>query len=275
MRTLTLLPVLLVAACHTSGKAPVMPDTNGEPLAQATNGWRITLLDEWGRELPAYGSGPTAWFEGVQGQRYKVRVQNQTAQRIEAVVTVDGRDVISGKLGNFSEQRGYVIDGYGHVEIEGFRTSRDQVATFRFTSPGDSYSGRMGSAEHIGVIGVAVFTEAAPQVAFRAAEESRVDDRASAPKSGVGMDSAEGEATQAPAAPRRSNIGTQYGEQRHSSVVDVSFTRSSDKPAAVLAVYYDDRQGLIDRGIVPQPIQSRVAPQPFPNSQFAPPPPGY
>ena len=86
-----------------------------------------------------------------------------TGERVEAVVTVDGRDVVSGELGNYKRQRGYVIEAYGSVVIEGFRQSLDQVAAFRFTDIGNSYSARRGSGQHVGVIGVAVFKEYQPR----------------------------------------------------------------------------------------------------------------
>jgi hypothetical protein len=71
--------------------------------------------------------------------------KNNSGERVEAVVTVDGRDVVSGELGNYKTQRGYVIEAYGSVVIEGFRQSLDQVAAFRFTDIGNSYSARRGS----------------------------------------------------------------------------------------------------------------------------------
>jgi hypothetical protein len=56
-----------------------------------------------------------------------------------------------------------VIEAYGSVVIEGFRQSLDQVAAFRFTDIGNSYSARRGSGQHVGVIGVAVFKEYQPR----------------------------------------------------------------------------------------------------------------
>src|SRR5690606_20233653 len=84
---------------------------------------------------------------------------NNTAERMEAVVTVDGRDVISGQLGNFKKQRGYVLDPYASIRIDGFRQSFEQVATFRFSGLQDSYTARQGTPQHAGVIGMAVFRE--------------------------------------------------------------------------------------------------------------------
>jgi hypothetical protein len=116
-------------------------------------------------ERPGGGSLPTYWYQGAvyvagdRGARYNIRVSNHTAGRVEAVVTVDGRDAISGELGDYRRQRGYVIEPYGDVLIEGFRQSMAHVAAFRFSDVVDSYSARRGTPQHVGVIGVAVFTE--------------------------------------------------------------------------------------------------------------------
>lgn len=158
-----LIPLLaaLASACAPTGQPLARPAYGDSGLAATDGGYRVSLVNEWGGGLPTYGRGSETWIEGVLGQRYQVRVDNPTGRRVEAVVTVDGRDVISGAPGGL-EARGYVIEPWGHVIIDGFRTSNSGVATFRFTTPGDSYAGRVGGGANIGVIGVAVFEENAP-----------------------------------------------------------------------------------------------------------------
>jgi hypothetical protein len=56
-----------------------------------------------------------------------------------------------------------VVPAGGDLEIEGFRTSTAEVATFRFSSVGASYAGRKGKARNVGVIAVAIFDEVPPQ----------------------------------------------------------------------------------------------------------------
>jgi hypothetical protein len=119
----------------------------------------VRVENEWGRELPAFYKGGQTYVLGGLGERYNLRVRNHTGTRVEAVITVDGRDVISGAVGDFSGERGYLIDAYGEVVVEGFRRNFDEVAAFRFSSPSSSYSARMGTPENVGVIGVAVFPE--------------------------------------------------------------------------------------------------------------------
>jgi hypothetical protein len=96
---------------------------------------------------------------GDQGSRYILRVHNRSGRRIEAVVSVDGLDVIDGKPADFANKRGYLVSAYGYVDIEGWRLSEREAAAFRFAPIGESYAAKTGKARNVGVIGVAVFPE--------------------------------------------------------------------------------------------------------------------
>ena len=123
--------------------------------------YTVTIVSETGGEMPTYQHGGKFYVLGEAGQRYLIRVTNPTDRRIEAVVTVDGLDVIDGEPGDL-RKRGYVVPARGDLAIEGFRTSTAEVATFRFSSVGESYAGRKGKARNVGVIAVALFDEIAP-----------------------------------------------------------------------------------------------------------------
>ncbi len=267
----------------------------------------VTLEDPSGRELRTFHHRGETFILGNYGERYNIRVRNRTGRRVEAVVTVDGRDVISGAVGDFVNARGYLIDPYGEVVIEGFRQNLSQVAAFRFSSPGDSYSARMGTPENVGIVGVAIFPERvyrrpiarkpkprphmAPQRddagrygsapgASRGssprAAESRRSKKSSRPSSGAAAPRAE--AFEGQADMDSQNLGTEYGETRHSSVREVHFVRDDrTRPARLITLRYDDREGLRARGIrvSPQYRYSRRPPEPFPHSRFAPPPPRH
>ncbi|HEU5076501.1 MAG TPA: hypothetical protein VFU02_20060 [Polyangiaceae bacterium] len=118
----------------------------------------VRLLDQHGRSLPALEVASREYVVGEHGQAYSIEVENHTNDRIEAVATVDGLDVVDGEEGSFSK-RGYVIGPFDSVRIDGFRRSTDTVAAFRFGSVRDSYAGRKGKARNVGVIGVALFHE--------------------------------------------------------------------------------------------------------------------
>ncbi|HMJ10798.1 MAG TPA: hypothetical protein VK524_05295 [Polyangiaceae bacterium] len=225
--------------------------------------YSLTLQGDAGQSLRTFRHLGKTIVLGEPGDRYTIRIHNPTARRVEAVVSVDGRDAISGSMADFTRDRGYVIPAFGSVTVDGFRTSLDSVAAFRFTDAQHSYSARMGTAENVGVIGLAIFPE-------RQLEKAKVARRGrAAPAS---------RSAPAPAGAADANrLGTEFGEARLSSVTEVPFTRANrTRPARVISVFYDDASGLRARGIEvfePSWRPAAVEPQPFPRSRFAAPPP--
>jgi hypothetical protein len=122
----------------------------------------VQILRETGETLPTYAHRDRFYVQGDAGERYVIRITNPTPRRVEAVVSVDGLDVVDGEPGDL-RKRGYIIPPYGETRIEGFRTSESNVATFRFSSVGESYAGRKGKARNVGVIAVAIFEEERPR----------------------------------------------------------------------------------------------------------------
>jgi len=253
-------------------------------------------IESDGQIIPTYYYRGRIYVQGNYGDRYQIRVFNDTGERVEAVVTVDGRDVISGQLGDYRSERGYVIAPYSSVLIDGFRTSLDNVAAFRFTDIGDSYAARMGSDQNVGVIGVAIFKERQaprpkpiaiyqPKSSLGTSYGTSAKESSGAPASSRSRspaDEADRSAESADEEYRAQNLGTQYGEQTYSPSSETRFTRRIQWwPDARLAIHYDDLQGLIAKGVIrdPEPIvHQRPLPDPFPstpNNGFAPPPPGY
>jgi hypothetical protein len=121
-------------------------------------GISVSLNDDAGRPLPAFYAGGHTYAIGEAGQRYTIVVSNETGMRIEAVASVDGLDVLDGKSADFGK-RGYLVPGWGSVQIDGFRQTDDHVAAFRFGSVRDSYAARTGTDRNVGIIGVALFTQ--------------------------------------------------------------------------------------------------------------------
>ncbi|HEY3666438.1 MAG TPA: hypothetical protein VGL19_10580 [Polyangiaceae bacterium] len=248
--------------------------------------YSFSVEDEDGTALPTFAKDGRTFVLGEPGVRYNIRVRNEAAQRVEAVVSVDGRDAVSGEPGDYVNERGYVIAPYGSVLVEGFRRSLEEVAAFRFTSPGDSYSSRMGTPQNVGVIGVAFFPERArpkaPVIRRPLPRPAPLPyDYYGYNRGGQGASAAPGEpgksASASPAAPsaapreggdserRRdaakgssddfdsssvNNLGTEYGEIHESVVSSVPFERASaTHPAWLGTLRYDDADGLTARGI--------------------------
>jgi hypothetical protein len=172
--------------------------------------YEVTIRREDGSGADTFAHRGRFYVLGQAGERYVIHVSNPTDRRVEAVVTVDGLDVIDGEDGDLGK-RGYIVPPHGDLEIDGFRTSSDQVATFRFSSVDGSYAGKKGKARNVGVIAVAIFAEqAAPEVIVDEREETwptgrdRGGDPAvegdAGPSKGVGLGG--GVAAEAPGASR-------------------------------------------------------------------------
>ncbi len=95
---------------------------------------------------------------GKKGGNYSIVVKNRSKSDLEIVASVDGLDVQDGRPASFSK-RGYIVAPGTTVNIEGFRTSADTVASFKFSSVSNSYANmKHGNTRNVGVIGIAVFT---------------------------------------------------------------------------------------------------------------------
>lgn len=284
-KLLGILPLLCSLACASS-YADRQPNAfAGSAPAQAPQFSPVTVSVErpHGGAYESFLFGGSQFIVAQEGQPYTLRLTNNTHERVEAVVSVDGRDVVSGEIGNYKKQRGYVIEPYSSVLIEGFRQSLDHVAAFRFTALAGSYTAQRGSPEHAGIIGVAVFREKqrrtkkqaiapiqqppptfgpppraadaaqatspaaeaeAPAAAEDAAPPAAFEGRAKAAPS-TGADSGF-----APAPVPRNQLGTGYGESTYSAVSQVDFKRARRrKPDAILTLHYDSAEGLRARGV--------------------------
>ena len=134
----------------------------------------VRLLDENGNPLPSASFGGKDYVAGSDGQRYTIEIENHTGNRFEAVATVDGLDVIDGQGGSFTK-RGYLVNPWSTLEIDGFRRSQSAVAAFRFGAVKDSYAARKGNDRNVGVIGVAFFHERGTSLPWTERELDRRD----------------------------------------------------------------------------------------------------
>ena len=113
-----------------------------------------------GSRCKQYNHNGKLFVEAKQGSEYSIEIKNDTWQRILAVCSVDGLDILNGKTAT-ENGNGYVINGYGSLKADGFRVSDNQVAKFLFDYKGGSYAASKedGSERNVGVIGVRIFTE--------------------------------------------------------------------------------------------------------------------
>jgi hypothetical protein len=234
--------------------------------------------------LPVFAHGGRHWIVGTPGQEYSIRICNSTDGRLLAVTSVDGVNVITGETAA-PHQSGYVVEAYACVDIAGWRKSMARTAAFYFTELPDAYAARTGRPDNLGVIGVALFREKPPPVAWRDPARIAGEVDGAAATGGSPARNTPGDATRArdeaaPAAsaaaqPRTMMLGTGHGRSEPSHARRVSFERDSAEPAETLAIYYDRRKNLVAMGILPPPTIARSQPaNPFPAwPRFVPDPP--
>ena len=58
--------------------------------------YSVELEDAQGNPLATFRQRGTTFVLGNLGDRYNVRIENRSDSRVEAVLTVDGRDAVSG-----------------------------------------------------------------------------------------------------------------------------------------------------------------------------------
>jgi hypothetical protein len=262
-----------------------------QPLRDSAGAHEVEVLVD-GSPTPRYFHAGESYILGQLGRRYTLRVWNRSPRRVEAVVSVDGRDVVDGKPGDFRRKRGYLVPAGGFVDIDGWRLSEHQAAAFRFTSVADSYAARTGGARHVGVIGVAIFPERLlrPRPMLPAPRSENAPDRSrGARDEAQGAPAGEAEASRAARAPSapsaRPGLGTQFGEEVHSPVQEVFFVRENpNHPGVILGVRYNDREGLYALGIDVDGrgyaggdawLRGTASPFPVSNRRYAAPPPGW
>lgn len=224
--------------------------------AQALVDLQVLDLDRQ-ETLPRHPHRGRDYIEGQPGHRYAVVLQNLTGERVLAVVSVDGVNAISGQTAG-SQQSGYVLGPWQRMEVRGWRKNLAEVAEFQFTSLGDSYAARTGRPGNVGVIGVAAFRErqreprydypadlAPPAPMARAEAQASGDAAAASPPY-------ENQARRESAMASRQQLGTGHGQRRWDAATTTEFEREGSSPNQVLSVWYDAREALAARGILPR-----------------------
>jgi hypothetical protein len=235
-----------------------------------------------GTALAVYVKDGRRYIVGTPGHEYAVRIRNCTPERILAVTSVDGVNVVSGETAS-PEQSGYVIEPYGSVEIAGWRKSLERTAAFYFTDLHDSYAARTGRPANVGIIGVAVFKEKQPPIAYRpyrdkiaagapAARAEAPAPSANAVESGAAEQSQERDEAKRSAGTLAKQLGTGHGRSETSYAQRVAFERATSYPAETIAIQYDRRENLIAMGVLPSPRYAQRNPDPFPGMRFVPDP---
>jgi len=245
----------------------------------------VTIVDrDTGATLPVHYAQGEYWVAGRPGARYAISVRNRLGERVLAVPSVDGVNVLSGETAAW-DQRGYVFSPHERYQITGWRKSDSQVAAFEFSHIANSYAARTGRPAHVGVIGVALFREQPPVPPPAPAISPEPSSQRRDNGLGLGLGRLREEpaapalpAAAAPAAPAPSaeaessarslsadsvaktapvpsaKLGTAHGQRETSVVSHTSFTRLQEQPNEIISIRYDSRENLIATGVIREPI---------------------
>lgn len=258
------LALLVMAGCVDN---PIISDANaegGRALARPALSVDMKVIgDSTGnsREFPV-NSNPAhyrAYIQANPNERYRLRVTNNTGQRVGLVIAVDGRNIISGARSDLNNsERMYILEPYASGSYEGWRSGQNRTNRFFFTEAGNSYAAAWGDTSAMGVIAMAVYPEKRPPPPPPIAYSDRMAAPAMAP-------------APAPRAP-----GTGYGESTWSPSHSVDFDPVA-RPMEKLFLKYEWRDTLCQKHILPecrvrppQPPSNRFWPD---NGGYAPPPP--
>lgn len=261
-------PLLIAAVCFAASCTSV----NAAPLVD------LAVVDrDSGQWLPDVRHRGERWIAGTPGHRYGVRLTNTSGQRVLVVLSVDGVNAVTGDTAHPS-QTGYVLEPWQATEIAGWRKSDHDIARFVFTDLPDSYAARTGRPDDVGVIGIAVFTEARPiryddppppVASGRDDQRSSATAAAPAAAQSLARDHAKNQAAQ--------GLGTGHGAREWSPAARTGFARASRHPAQISQLRYDDYATLVARGVLPRHSRPRHDDRPhaFPAGFVADPPPRW
>jgi hypothetical protein len=236
------------------------------------------------RYLPTYQFQGRTYVVGRPGNEYSVSLRNLSGERVLAVTSVDGVNIVSGETASPS-QTGYVLSPGQTADIKGWRKSLSHTAAFYFTEHDNSYAARTGRPNDVGVIGVAVFRERRappPPIPYPMPRpwNERGDDarpygqaapqQPGAPAAESGASAQDSLASQSESFRRaEKSLGTGHGRQEHSQTRYTDFQRASASPDQVVTIYYDTYSNLLAMGVPVNRYDDGYAwrkpqPRPFP-----------
>ena len=261
---LQLLSLILLLSSFNAAYADRWRHNTNSPIS-------IDITDDSGRHLNQYPANSNryqtqrAYLEAQKGKRYQLRIRNNSNRRVGVVVAVDGRNILSGKKSYLrSNEKMYVLDPYESASYKGWRTGKNRVNRFYFTSAGDSYANAWGDRSAMGVIAIAVFDEKPRH--YNKKYRKGFNGRPAPSKRGY---------------LREDSTGTGFGREEYSPTIRVNF-KAKHRPSFKHFFKYEWRKTLCKRGIISchyyenRPQHNRFWPRESRrNDGFAPYPPNY
>lgn len=226
----------------------IRPNANGFGLEVVVNG----------RALPIIEHGGKLYIAAPWDTDFSLRFKTPYGGRYEAVASVDGLDIITGKTAS-KEASGYVVQG--SADIPGFRLNNSEIAAFHFGDRADSYAAQLDKPKNVGVLAVVFYSE---RPRYRGSMMSMTKGGCL----GGGLEGTRGGGTFGGGATRGGvghDMGTEFGQRKEHKVTTTSFERQSQM--STIVIEYASREKLIEAGIIREPALGDV--NPFPADEEA------
>lgn len=218
--------------------------------------YELTIRPLGRRSADEYYHEGSIWIEGREGNTYTIDIKNNTYKRMLFVVSVDGLDVLEGKLAGLNSQ-GYVLNANQTISIPGWKLNNQEAAEFFFSRSRDSYVNAIGgSTTNTGVIGVMIFSEKLPDYTSLTTLPYNgylyPNSTIGVLRADLGMNiSSSAVSNQVYVSQNLSqDVGTGFGESTTWKTSNTTFEKAnSNEPDCILAVYYNTAKNLEKMGI--------------------------
>lgn len=236
-----------------------------------------------GKRITKYRHDGLTFVEGRNNTEYSVRFTNHTINKVLAVISVDGLSVMDGEMAS-TKSSGYVVESFETLTIPGWRLDDEEVAKFKFGSKSSSYAKKQRKSENVGVIGCLVFKEKQPNYTITYSTpwwgyggndipytsgytSGPYTARTSDTPDCVRITTTDGSVPVARSCNfvsqvdnyNTQNLGTEFGGALTHAVVEVEF-EGEHTPSDCIEIHYDDKDGLIRRGVVlDKKVKAQVA----------------
>lgn len=255
-----------------------------------------------GKPIREYRHQNRLWVEGKSKSSYDLLFHNYLKQSVLAIFSVDGLDVMTGKVPDLRTSPGYVVEPLSTLKVPGWRLDNTEVAKFVFGKRKDSYAEKTGTPQNVGVIGCAVFlakshltftqwpypwyiypcsgpfqdpplvdsstniiwtTDSTGPCEF--ASSTKVEVPASLYHSTINTDvNSHSSASKAQEVfSVNQDLGTEFGERLSHKVTEVLFDRQ-DHPLKVVEIHYASKLALIEMGVINPEAKATIS-RAFPN----------
>ena len=230
---------------------------------------QITINGKPAREF--YHEGKY-YVEAREGSEFQIKIKNNSFERIVAVPSVDGLSVIDGEEASYNS-RGYIINAYDSMTIDGWRKSDKEVAKFVFTDKKNSYSVKRKKGEgNIGVIGVAIFPEKVKeyQITYYESPPIRRYNWWGDTITWSTMSACSSISCSSTSNNQSKSLGTGWGNEKKSEVQSVGFERADY--CVEMSIFYATAKELINMGISLDDKPKYISPEAFPGNGYCQPP---